>query len=178
MTGVLAQKKAQEGQEKMGIRNTRLEDLESVLELYAGARAFMKKTGNPTQWGDTHPQEALIRQDIERGEGYVLEEDGEIEAVFMFRVGEDPTYRVIEGGSWKKEGPYGVLHRVASSGRKPGAASRCIKWAFAQCGNLRCDTHRDNKVMRHVLEKNGFSRCGIIYLENGEPRIAYQKTEE
>ena len=45
MTGVLTQKKAQEGQEKMGIRNTRLEDLESVLELYAGARAFMKKTG-------------------------------------------------------------------------------------------------------------------------------------
>lgn len=28
--------------------------------------------------------------------------------------------------------------------------------------------------MQHVLEKNGFVRCGIIHLENGDPRIAYQ----
>lgn len=159
----------------MSIRKTQPEDLKRVLELYAIARDFMKKTGNPNQWGDSHPAESLIRQDIARGEGYVIEAEGEIEAAFMFRIGEDPTYRVIEDGEWIKEGLYGVIHRMASSGRKKGMTAECIQWCFDQCGNLRCDTHQDNKVMQHVLEKNGFSRCGIIYLENGDPRIAYQK---
>ena len=162
-------------EQKMSIRKTQPEDLKRVLELYSIARDFMKKTGNPNQWGDSHPAESLIRQDIARGEGYVIEAEGEIEAAFMFRIGEDPTYRVIEDGEWIKEGPYGVIHRMASSGRKKGMTAECIQWCFDQCGNLRCDTHQDNKVMQHVLEKNGFSRCGIIYLENGDPRIAYQK---
>ena len=29
--------------------------------------------------------------------------------------------------------------------------------------------------LEHQLEKEGFVRCGIIKLENGDPRIAYQK---
>ena len=29
--------------------------------------------------------------------------------------------------------------------------------------------------MQHILEKQGFVRCGIIYVANGTPRIAYQR---
>ena len=29
--------------------------------------------------------------------------------------------------------------------------------------------------MQHLLEKNGFTRCGIIHVADGTPRIAYQK---
>ena len=43
------------------------------------------------------------------------------------------------------------------------------------CGNLRIDTHEKNIPMQGCLAKNGFARCGIIYLEDGDPRIAYQK---
>jgi hypothetical protein len=28
--------------------------------------------------------------------------------------------------------------------------------------------------MQHVVEKHGFSRRGIIFLANGDPRIAYE----
>ena len=41
--------------------------------------------------------------------------------------------------------------------------------------NLRIDTHEDNIPMRSFLLKHGFVECGIIYLENGEERIAYHK---
>ena len=41
--------------------------------------------------------------------------------------------------------------------------------------SLRADTHADNKIMQHLLEKNGFTRCGIIHVADGTPRIAYQK---
>jgi hypothetical protein len=29
--------------------------------------------------------------------------------------------------------------------------------------------------MRRMLEKNGFVYCGIIYLESGDERVAYEK---
>jgi RimJ/RimL family protein N-acetyltransferase len=41
--------------------------------------------------------------------------------------------------------------------------------------NLKIDTHRDNIPMQKVLKRNGFSECGIIYIENGDERIAFQK---
>ena len=161
----------------MNIRKTTLSDLDQVLEIYAGARVFMAKTGNPTQWGDGYPKEELIRSDIEAGISYVAEEAGEIESVFVYFFGDDPTYARIENGAWQNKEPYGVIHRIASRGKIKGSGSYCLQWGFAQCGNLKIDTHDDNKVMQHVLEKNGFVRCGRIYLENGDPRIAFQKTK-
>lgn len=159
------------------IRKATTDDLAEIMEIYAHARAFMAQTGNPHQWGDDgYPPEELIREDIRQGISYVAEADGQIEAVFLFRVGDDPTYHMIEGGSWLNDEPYGVVHRIASAGHVKGSGAQCLQWAFAQCGNLRIDTHDDNLVMQHVLEKNGFVRCGRIYMENGDPRVAFQKS--
>ena len=98
-----------------------------------------------------------------------------MEAVFAYFEGEDPTYGVIEDGCWPNHRPYGTIHRVASSGRVRHAAARCFDWCFAQCQNLRADTHEDNRVMQHVLEQAGFQRCGVIHVADGTRRIAYQK---
>lgn len=157
------------------IRKSTIDDLGRMLEIYECARAFMARTGNPTQWGDGYPKEELLRSDIARGISYVAEYKGVIESTFMYFEGEEPAYHVIEGGAWKNDAPYGVIHRIASMGSVKGAGSKCLQWGFAQCGNLRIDTHEDNKVMQHVLEKNGFERCGKIYLEDGSPRIAFHK---
>jgi hypothetical protein len=40
---------------------------------------------------------------------------------------------------------------------------------------LRIATHEGNVVMRRMLEKHGFELCGVIYLENGDPRVAYER---
>ena len=40
---------------------------------------------------------------------------------------------------------------------------------------LRGDTHRGNKIMQRVLEKNGLVYRGIIYLEDGGERLAFEK---
>ena len=34
--------------------------------------------------------------------------------------------------------------------------------------NIRIDTHRDNKIMQHNILKQGFTYCGIIYLQSGD----------
>lgn len=158
----------------MTIRKARLSDWEDLLEIYARARQFMKDTGNPNQWRDTNPTNDTILRDIALGHAHVCEIDGRIQCVFAFLPGEDPTYRVIQG-AWLSDAPYCAVHRVASRGEVPGIASQCLQWCLAQCGNVRIDTHDDNRPMQRVLEKNGFTYCGRIRLENGDPRIAYQK---
>lgn len=161
----------------MEIRKSTMADLPAIMEIYEIGRAFMRETGNPTQWTGGYPSEALVRSDIEAGVSYVAVVNGEVEAVFVFRMDEDPTYKIIEDGAWKNDAPYGVLHRIASRGRVKGIGSDCIQWCFTQCGNLRGDTHANNHVMQHVMEKNGFEKCGIIYIADGTPRIAYQKVK-
>lgn len=90
--------------------------------------------------------------------------------------GADPTYQVIEGGAWLNDAlPYGTIHRLASSGKSKGVASAVIEWCLEHCQSLRADTYADNQIMQHLLEKNGFTRCGIIHVADGTPRIAYQK---
>ena len=59
-------------------------------------------------------------------------------------------------------------------GRAKGVLKAAVEFAKLQVSNIRIDTHEDNIVMQTALSKLGFKRCGIIYLENGDPRIAYQ----
>lgn len=166
----------------MIIRKSDIQDLPHMQEIYAYARSFMAEHGNPNQWGPTNwPPEALLRQDIRDGHSYVcLDEDGRVIGTFFFIFGEDiePTYRVIEDGAWLGDGPYGVVHRVASDGSRPGIGAFCINWAYGQCGHLRIDTHGDNVVMQNLLKKLGFTHCGTIHVEEDNyPRLAYEKME-
>ena len=156
----------------MEIRRATLQDLDRMLEIYDYARAFMKSTGNPTQWSGGYPSRELLLADIEEGVSFVAEEEGVIHGTFMFYNGKDGIYDVIEDGAWLNDEPYAVIHRIAGDGQIKGLLSMAVEYGSQFSDNLRMDTHRDNRVMQHTLEKNGFVRCGIIHLENGDPRIA------
>lgn len=155
------------------IRRAEWKDLPRILEIYAYAREFMAKTGNPNQWKKTNPPRETLEADILAGNLYVLQNMG-IHGVFAYFTEPDPTYAYIEDGRWLDESPYGTIHRVAGDG-SGGIFGAVLEFALAQNSHVRIDTHGDNKVMQHVLEKHGFIRCGIIYLTNGEPRIAFEK---
>lgn len=155
------------------IRKATPHDLPRIREIYEMARQFMRKNGNHSQWGKGDEPEALIEEDIRQGNLYVLEEAG-IHAVFAFIIGEDPTHLEIEEGSWKSEEPYAAVHRVASDGTVQGVLGHVMDYCSAQVPHLRIDTHKDNKVMQHVLEKYGFVSCGIVHVRDGSPRIAYE----
>lgn len=155
------------------IRQAQKSDLNRILEIYAFARAFMGETGNPTQWGTAYPPRDMLEEDISLGNLYVVESDG-IHGVFAYFAEPDPTYASIEAGAWLDDGPYGTIHRVAGDG-SGGIFSAVLSFAIARNPHVRIDTHADNKVMQHVLAKHGFKRTGIIYLENGDPRIAFER---
>ena len=155
------------------IRKAKMDDLTRILEIYAYAREFMVKTGNPNQWRRTNPPRETLESDISAGNLYVVEENG-IHGVFAYFTEPDPTYSYIEDGAWLYDSPYGTIHRVAGDG-SGGIFSAVMRFAEGRNPHVRIDTHHDNKVMQHVLERNDFQKCGIIYLANGEPRIAYEK---
>jgi len=159
----------------LNIRKSTHADISTMMELYAQAREFMRESGNPNQWHEGYPSEELLLNDISRGESYVCVEGKTIVGTFMLSIGDDPTYAVIEDGQWLNEESYGVIHRITAKRGTQGVATFCLKWCEQHINTIRIDTHADNFPMHRLLIKNGYRRCGIIYLENGDSRVAYQK---
>ena len=160
-----------------------MDDLPRMRAIYQRARELMAANGNPTQWGNTFPREAVVIDDIKRQRMMLLVDtkDGKerILAQFAVCLGEDPTYAHIDG-AWLDNDSYVTIHRIASSGLVRHAARDCIRWALTHYGNVRADTHPNNKAMQHILESNGFARCGLIQLidrPTDTTRIAYQRHE-
>lgn len=162
----------------MEIINAVVGDIAEILEIYEHARAFMQANGNANQWTGGYPQRELLEGDIAEKSLYLIKDGAETLGVFKFLIGADPTYAVIENGSWLNDAPYGVIHRLAVAKRGGGVAGACIEWCCKQCADIRADTHQNNLPMQRLLEKQGFVKCGIIYLENGDPRIAYHLTQK
>lgn len=157
------------------IERATLADLPAMTALYAHARQFMAEQGNPSQWGDSYPDEAQLTEDIQSGGAWLCRENGALLAAFYLAPGPDEDYAVIRDGSWlEEERPYWVIHRVASYGGK-GAAAWCLDWCWQRCDNLRIDTHRDNLPMQRLLEKCGFGLRGVVSCHHGGERLAYQK---
>lgn len=164
---------------ELRIRTAEPEELDAVMEVYALAKRFMEEHGNRSQWtGDDAVTREKTAALIEREQLYAGEENGRIHFVFAYIPGEDPCYRVISGGAWLNDEYYGTIHRLAGAGTMKGVVKTVTNWALDRNPNLRIDTHRDNLVMQNALAKEGFTRCGIIFLENGDPRIAYQKIRQ
>ena len=152
--------------------------MERIMEIFEAAKAYMHSHGNVNQWNGAYPQKELILSEIACGHCYVVCNADNVVGTFCLIFGEDPTYAVIEDGQWKNEAPYTTIHRLASDGSVKGVGHSCVEFSYNLLENLRADTHADNITMQHLLEKEGFVRCGIIHLKDGAPRIAYQKSNE
>lgn len=162
----------------MNIRKGTADDVSRIMEIYAAAKQIMVDNGNSSQWVNGYPQRELVEEDIANGYCHVCEEDGGICAVFAYIPGDDPTYAYIEDGKWPNDKPYGTIHRIGAD--RPGRG--VLKEAAAYCSainpELRIDTHENNGIMRNAVKKLGFTYCGIIYIDDGTPRLAYQRSGE
>ena len=154
-------------------------DIAVCYDILDQGRAFQREQGF-MQWTDSYPNPDTIRDDIQNGTGYVVKVDGEIAGYMCIDFAGEPAYRVIEG-RWHAEGPYAVVHRMSFSRKFRGRGltgktfplieSLCLQ---RQVRIIRIDTGLPNQRMQHILEKNGFCQCGIVYYQNGQ-RIAYDK---
>ena len=155
------------------------EDIPTCVEILNSGRAFQRAQGF-VQWADGYPGRREVEADVAKGKGYVLKADGRPVAYMYLDVDGDPSYPAIRG-AWHTGEPYVVIHRMAIGEAFRGMALSNVAFrlveAFSRARGvyaLRVDTHADNKRMQHVVEKNGFSYCGIV-MQNGGERLAYDK---
>ena len=162
------------------IRKSLPEDIDLILSMYDHSRSVMRADGNFTQWVG-YPTREDVEEDIARGVSYIIEECEGVQGsarkcgTFALVPGEEPTYSYIDHGRWIDTAtPYSTLHRLAALPGTRSIADIAFRYAKAHAAHLRVDTHHDNRPMRHILEKEGFVYCGIIYMPDDSPRDAYE----
>lgn len=157
------------------IRHAATTDLERIMQVLGAAKQVMRRAGNANQWINGYPNEAAILSDMEQNGAMVVEDDDVVVAYFAFLPSPEPTYAAIYEGAWLDDTkPYHVVHRMGGVPEAKGIFSSAMDYCFSVDPNIRVDTHRDNKIMQHLFAKRGFTYCGIIYLANGDERLAYQ----
>ena len=148
-------------------------DLPAILAMYEHSRSVMRAAGNTVQWVG-YPTAEQVRQDIASGCSMLIVQSGKPVGTFAPVPGEEPTYERIERGRWLDDSPYTTFHRLAAAPGTKGIAETAFRFAKQQSSHLRADTHAANSAMRHILEKEAFVYCGIVFMEDGSERLAYE----
>jgi len=168
----------------MKLVKSTLNEIPAIMKIIGDAQRFLAAQ-NIDQWQDGYPDEDQIKLDIYNQDSYVIINDEDViigTTVFTFKP--ESTYQKIEG-EWKtpQNSIYGVIHRLAvdDTYRKVGLA----RFVFDQCEelvknhtkaiSLKIDTHSQNLGMQGLLKKRDYIYCGVIYLENGDVRLAFEK---
>ena len=180
----------------MNFRKSTFDDVDRILEIIEKAKIELKKLGLD-QWQNGYPNREVIENDVKNRISYVLEEisekDGKsknqsskkIIGTIVLSPKKEAPYSKIEG-KWITNDDYIVIHRLAvdSEIKNRGIATKILEFSEEECiknkiFSIKTDTQENNEPMKKFLGKNGFSYCGVIYLDRepdiGEKRIAYEK---
>jgi len=166
----------------MNFRKSTFDDIDRILEIIEKAKAELKKMGLD-QWQKGYPNREVIESDVKKGISYVLEEtaennensgekvSGKIVGTIVLSPEREEPYSKIEG-KWITDDDYMVVHRLAvdSDAKNKGLATKILEFSEGVCIenkilSLKADTHENNESMKRLLAKNGFSFCGLIYLD-------------
>lgn len=167
----------------MNIRKSTVNDLQYLMKIFHYAQRYLASL-NVDQWQDGYPDEARILKDIDNKESYlVANKEGEIIATYMFSTSKEPNYAIIDGNWMTSENAvYGVIHRIAvgENCKQKGVGKKIIslceeKLKKQGIPSMRIDTHQDNLGMQHILKSLNYSYCGIITVESGAFRLAFEK---
>ncbi len=166
------------------LRLSKPQDISQIMQLIKYAQKFFYDS-NINQWQNNYPNENIIQNDIDNKESYVVCDGlGKIVATAMISFAAEPTYKVIKG-KWISNDydKYAVVHRIAVD---PTHKGKRISGFILQkvmemlpkenAVSIRIDTHRENTSMQKVIERMNFKYCGIIYVDDEQERLAYEKT--
>lgn len=166
----------------MEFRRSQVKDIDKIMTIIKQAQNYFKEN-NIDQWQNNYPNAEVINDDINKKYSYVLLKDNEIVATAAISFDGEKTYDTIYEGQWKTFNKYAVVHRIAVDNNLKGCgfAGMIMKEVEKLCiknhvHSIKIDTHADNKSMQNLIKKSGFEYCGIIYLEDGNKRIAFEKT--
>ena len=153
------------------IRLVTLNDLNIIMSMIVEGRKKIAEYNIP-QWINGYPSIETITEDINLNRGYVLIENDEIIGYYVM-LQHDPCYDVIDG-KWINDTPYVAIHRTVTKYFNRGMGSKMFDEIKKEHNHIRVDTHEGNVSMNKCLLKNNFKYCGVIKLQDGSPRNAYE----
>lgn len=155
-------------------------DMEQIMEIVENAKSYMKEN-KINQWSENYPNEDVFLTDLKENRSYVAEIYGKVVGMAVLVLDGDEDYKNIDG-KWLINGKYGVIHRIAVNPdyKSQNVAKNLLdffenKLKELNYDSIRVDTHKDNKSMLRFIEKNGFQKCGIVYIRKTDERIAFEK---
>lgn len=164
----------------MIIRHANKTDLIDIMVIIEKAKIYMKEN-KINQWNEIYPNEDVFLADLKENRLYVADIDGKVIGMAVLVLDGDADYKNIDG-KWLFDGKYGVIHRIAvhPDFKSQNVAKNLLNFFENKLINLgynsiRVDTHKDNKSMLRFIEKNGFQKCGIVYIRKTDERIAFEK---
>ncbi|RBP44957.1 GNAT family N-acetyltransferase [Garciella nitratireducens] len=165
----------------MEFRRAKEKDIADIMKIIMQAQNYLKKQGID-QWQNGYPNEETIKMDILRKNAYVLVQENIIIGTVAVLFEKEENYEKIYEGDWMGKGEYATIHRLAIESKHKGLGFSSImirqieRMAFKKgMKSIRVDTHRQNLSMQRLLEKEKFTYCGIIYLKDGDERMAFEK---
>lgn len=162
------------------IRPATLKDLNDMYDIRIQAARRMKYMGID-QWQDEHPLKETFKEDILKKRAYVYEYHRQVLGTATFQISPEISYKSLVDITI----PAITCHRiaVADKGLRQGIATQFMNYMemLAKTKHiyvLYVDTHHDNMLMRHLLQRNKFTYIGDITLEHlrSKARMLYMKT--
>lgn len=150
------------------IRRATLEDLRAIMEIIQDTVLDMNKEGN-YQWNSSYPLETDFIKDIDKGDLFLEEENGEVLGFICLNMSEAEEYKELK---WDFEGESVVIHRMAVNpkSRNKGVGSKLMKYAeeFAlshDISYIKTDTNEINIKMNNLFKKCGYKLFGKVQLK-------------
>lgn len=116
------------------LRAAALSEVELAMDIINQAKAHLRAQGID-QWQTGYPDRDCLERDVRTGKGYFLEEDGIPLGYLCVDFDGEPAYDHLNG-TWAREEPYVVVHRLALSdaARGRGAAGTAFQLVEDLCG--------------------------------------------
>lgn len=162
------------------IRKAEERDLAAVAEIYEQIHTEIERGAASVGWiRGVYPTEQTARAAFEKGELYVLEEQGEILGAAKLNQVQEKEYALVDWAYPAKESEVLVMHTLViapkAGGRGYGSRFEAFYCHLAKemgCKVLRIDTNEKNLRARELYKKLGYREAGVVpCIFNGIPDV-------
>lgn len=149
------------------IRRAKISEIPDILTITKACALHMIQNGI-LQWNEHYPSESAFQNDIERGELYVLEIEGQIIGSIVISTFMDAEYYPIKWLTPNENNVY--IHRLSILPRHQGQGYAQKLMDFAEnyarengYASVRLDTFSQNKRNQRFYEKRGYRKLEDIF---------------
>ncbi|QTM98103.1 GNAT family N-acetyltransferase [Sediminibacillus dalangtanensis] len=158
------------------IRKAEMKDLNRIMEIVNASVEVMNRQGN-YQWDHTYPLPSHYQGDIEAGDLYVVEQDGQVIGTACLSEKEHDEYPTI---NWRSPAKAITVKRVAVDPKSRGLGIATSLYQHAEkvaakrgLNYIKTDTFSKNASARHLFEANGYHYLQEKYVEEKNDSLRY-----